>query len=131
MRTFLASMIVFLATAAFSGTANSVQASEHLGAFKLENPSNVPIHYQYRWGSSSEWQSDCVWPGKARCHYIELDENGRAPRPEVRFDCIAGDGEVTFRTYAVDFYCTSYACGGKAYVFTYSDYGRYLDLFAR
>lgn len=126
--TVLATIITIVAA---MGNVNAVQAGGHLGAYKLENSSNVPIYYQYKWGESSEWQTGCVHPGQAMCHTIPLDEDGRASIPYVRFDCVAGDDDVTYRTYELDFYSTCYTCGGKPYVFSYSACGHYLNLYSR
>src|SRR3954468_15026776 len=96
----------FLAVAAVSAYACEIHATTY-GSFVISNPSNVAIHYQVRWGNG-DWQTVCIYPGEVRWHYYEIDENGQVPTPSVRFDCIAGDEDITYRVYNVDVYQTCY-----------------------
>jgi hypothetical protein len=98
------------------------------GAFVVRNPSRVTIHYQVKWGDG-EWQSYRVAPGYRQYHAYPLDEDGRAPAPYVRFDCICGDDDVTYKTYHMNFYAVDDAWEGKAYVFRHSPGGKFLDLY--
>lgn len=124
-------LAAIIAIVAATENVNAAQADGHLGAYKLINSSNVPIYYQYKWGESSEWQTGCVHPGHSMCHSFPLDEDGFASIPYVRFDCVAGDGDTTYRTYKLDSYNTCYTCGGKSYAFSFSACGHYLDLHSR
>lgn len=125
MRALLTLGLLGLTLAAAEGSARADHCD---AAFVLRNPSNVTIHYQVRWGDG-DWQSYTVAPGCERSHYHDLDEYGRAPAPQVRFDYICGDDDVTYRTYGVDFYAVSNPFRGKAYVFRHSPNGRFLDLY--
>jgi hypothetical protein len=112
--------------AALAIDAGEARATE--GAFVLRNPSSTTIHYQVRWGDG-DWQSYSLPPETRRTHYHALDADGRAPAPQVRFDYICGDGEVTYRMYNVDFYAVYDPFRGKPYVFRHTAGGRLLDLY--
>jgi hypothetical protein len=113
----------------FFATGQQAKAAAY-GAFVLDNPSSVTIHYQVKWGNG-EWKSYSIGPGYMGVHWTYLDENGNVPRPLVRFDYICDDDEVTFKTYNVDVYATDYPREGKMYVFHFSSYGRFLDLYSK
>lgn len=111
--------------------AGRAQAGECYGAFAIRNPSNVAIHYQIRWGDG-DWKSVCVYPGHTYSHWIELDEFGQIPTPQIRFDWIGGDDDVSFRSYDLNVFATHYpSSGGKKYVFRFSSCGCFLDLYAQ
>jgi hypothetical protein len=120
-------MALGLAVALFT-TSQQAQAGGY-GSFVLRNPNRVTIYYQVKWGNG-DWQSYSVPAGYSKYHYYPLDENGHVPSPQVRFDYIAGDSEVTYKTYSVGVYATYYPERGKKYVFRYSASGYYLDLYS-
>ncbi len=111
-------------------TAQQAKAAGCYGAFVIENPTPNTIHYQVKWGDG-EWKSYSVLPGYTYRHWMLLDENGCVPTPQIRFDYICGDDDVTFKTYKLDVYATDYPEDGKPYYFRYSGSGRYLDLLSR
>lgn len=116
-------------TGSILATVREAKADHCYGAFAIRNPSNTAIHYQIRWGNG-DWQSICVYPGHSYSHWNALDENGRVPTPQVRFDWIAGDGQASYKTYDVQVYSTYYpSSGGKKYVFRFSSCGCYVDLY--
>jgi hypothetical protein len=114
---------------ALLATSQQARADDCYGSFVVRNPSNVAIHYQVKWGDG-DWKSYCVQSGWSKYHYYPLDENGCVPTPRIRFDYIAGDNDVTYKTYKLDVYATHCPDRGKKHVFRYSRCGCFLDLYA-
>jgi hypothetical protein len=106
-------------------SATTAQAGEY-AAFVVHNPTDQVIHYQVKWGDGS-WKPFTLRAGEEAYHAYPWDEDGYAPFPYIRFDWIAGDGEVTYRTYRVGVYDVNNRWSGKKYTLRYS--GRYLDLY--
>jgi hypothetical protein len=98
------------------------------GSFVIVNPSNVTLPFQVKFGDGGTWEDYSVPPNTRYAIYFNLDENGRAPTPYIRFDCSPGANKLTIRSYRLDFYAVSDPHKGKGYVFHYSADGRYLDL---
>jgi hypothetical protein len=118
-------------TSGLFAAGQEAKAAGCYGAFIIENPTSNTIHYQIKWGNG-EWTTYSVGPGRDYAHWYPLDENDEVPTPQIRFDYICGDDDVTFKVYKVDVYATDYpTVGGKRYYFRYSPSGRYLDLYAR
>ena len=107
-------------------TASSAQAAEK-AAFVVENPTAEVIKYQVVAGATTSGRATPSTPASSRHHSHTLDEDGFSPIPYLRFDCIADDDEVTYRTYRMETYGVFNPWNGKAYVFRYS--GRFLDLY--
>src|SRR5579884_871155 len=84
----------------FAAGTQQTRASEY-GAFVIRNPAYVTIHYQVKWGNG-EWRTYSLAPGHRGYHAYPLDEYGRAPISYVRFDYIAGDYDVTYKTYRMN-----------------------------
>src|SRR4051794_33328904 len=99
MKSACSMLFVSILIAGSRATEARAQA-EVYGAFLLRNPSDVPIRCQVRWGNGP-WTTHAVEAGRSQCHYYPLDATGRVPRPQVRFDWIAGDDAVDFKTYTV------------------------------
>jgi hypothetical protein len=107
------------------------------GAFVIHNSTNVPIHYQVKWGKG-KWKDYTVKVGFMTTHSYPLT-NGRAPVPLVRFDNVGGDGKVTHKMFEMDFGRVGYVGFGPVghvneaihYHFRYLSGGRILDLFKR
>jgi hypothetical protein len=104
------------------------QAAYRYGSFVLNNPSNVTIYYQIKWGNN-EWENFSVGPGEWHAHYVDLGPDQMIPVPYVRFDFVTWDDSVTTQTYEVDAYGVDYPSEGKDYTFQYTSDGRFLDLF--
>lgn len=119
-------LAVAAATASLSSAASS-HAYEY-GSFVLNNPSNVIIYYQVKWGSGA-WENFSVGPGQWHAHYVDLGPDQKVPVPYVRFDFVTWDDSVTHQTYEVDVYGTDVPSEGKDYTFQYTSDGRFLDLF--
>jgi hypothetical protein len=98
-------------------------------AFTVRNTSRVAIPYQVRWGADGEWRSFTLAPGGERTHFCRLDEDGLAPAAFIRFDCIAGDDDITWRTLRLACYAVRRGERGKNYAFRYANNGRYLSLY--
>lgn len=69
--------------------------------FKIRNRTGVTIPYQIRWSNSNDWQSNSLRTGFISTHQSS-GQNIPSGYPEIRFDHIAGDGQVTYRTYTLD-----------------------------
>ena len=69
--------------------------------FRIVNNTGVTILYQIQWSNSDEWQSESLETGFIVTHWSS-GQNIPSGYPEIRFDHIAGDGQVTYRTYTLD-----------------------------
>lgn len=132
VRTLLtdARLLVFavLAVVGMTATAPAATAGGY-AMITIDNPTNNPVYYQVRWGNG-DWVSYRLSPHSYRNHYYELNDNGLAPSPYIRFDYLLSDGMVSYRSYHLGFY-DSYTTGywqGKVYKFRVMGYGDILDL---
>lgn len=119
-----------LATFAVALASGSAAHAAEYGSFVISNNTGVDVPYQVKWGDG-EWESSCLESGYRKWHYYELDCDGRAPIPHVRFDCVGGDGDYTNECYEMDFYATDCPSEGKPHYFEYSSCGTYLDLYKK
>ena len=141
-------LLAFLLVAPFTLTARAqdvgVSTSDNAsysGAFSIENPTRVVIHYEYKWGESKPWKKGTLQPGDTDTLSYPLGDNKatKVPTPFVRFDRIGGDTAYTAQEYRMQFYAVGYAGYGpaanttqpKRYLFRYAPDGRTLDLKAR
>ena len=69
--------------------------------FRISNDTGVTISYQIRWSNNNNWQSESLETGLIVPH-ASGGENIPSGYPRIRFDHIAGDGQVTYRAYALD-----------------------------
>ena len=74
--------------------------------FSVTNYTSFNVSYQIKWTESENWdQQEPLKPGEGCIHwYTGFSENILSGYPQVRFDYIAGDREVTFETYSVKTY---------------------------
>ena len=69
--------------------------------FKIRNTTGVKVPYQIRWSNADDWQPKTLQTGFIRTHW----SNGQhVPQgyPKIRFDHIAGDQQVTYRSYTLE-----------------------------
>ena len=97
--------------------------------FKIRNNTGVTVRYQIRWSSNNNWQSYSLETGFVRTHRSS-GQNIPSGYPIIRFDHIADDQEVTYRTYNLD---TALFRDGNnnhapTYSFRYNRWGDRLDL---
>lgn len=99
-------------------------------AVVIANPSSVKINVLYRGSSRGNWKSCDIPPGKQLELYSKLID-GKATKPEIRFDCVAGDSEVTEKHYSLSYQEVKNGRwrDGKPYFFEYSRSGKTLDLY--
>lgn len=117
-----------------TGTVTS-DAPNLRGEFVVHNPTDIPVHYQIKWGQGGQWKSFTVKPGYEYKHWHALNGN-KAPTPYVRFDNEGGDGKVTNTELHVKFGRVGYAGYGPVgnvdeawhYEFKFRKDGRHLDL---
>jgi hypothetical protein len=99
----------------------------------IDNPTDSTVYYQFKWGEDGDWQDCSLSPGCYRNHWYPLDDDGRAPTPQIRFD----DGHGNVIAHSLEFYAseTRGYDQGKIYCFrwVYAPLidGYYLDLFAK
>ncbi len=68
---------------------------------KIRNTTGVRVHYQMRWTQNDSWQKYSLETGYVYTH--RSDEESLAQGfPKIRFDWIAGDNAVTYRSYNLD-----------------------------
>jgi hypothetical protein len=106
---------------------NAQAAETQYGAVVLNNPSDVTLHYQIKWGDG-DWAPVCLPPHTDMTHWMPLDCRGRAPVPEVAFNDTHGCQKV----YSLEFYatCRPNDQTAKMYSFQYSCNGQEVDLYA-
>jgi len=114
---------------------STADAPNLVGQIKIYNPTQRPINYQMRWGNNVQWQQFTLQPGEEYRHWKTLDQNGRAPAPQVRFD-----GIRETKTYdSMRFGKAGYAgFGPRGYIdesihyeFRYDASGQHLDLYEK
>ncbi len=76
---FLLALVV-AAGAALAGSPATAKAAS-FAMITIDNPTDAPIHYQFKWGSDGDWEDGCVDPGCYVNHWVELDEDGLRPDP--------------------------------------------------
>ena len=118
-------MAAGLAVAMMGGMVSQGQAAQV--SLVLRNPTSETIHYQFKWGSDGTWKNYTLEPGIKRAHYFDFDEDEVAPAPYVRFDCIANDADITYKTYHLTSWEVRNSFNGKPYIFQWD--GRLLDLY--
>lgn len=70
---------------------------------KIRNTTGVRIPYEMKWTQNDSWQNYLLETGYVQTH--ELDEESLTqgfPKIRIRFDWIAGDNAVTYRSYILD-----------------------------
>ena len=97
--------------------------------FRIRNTTGVTISYQIRWSNNNNWQSKSLETGLIVPH-ASGGENIASGYPRIRFDHIAGDGQMTYRAYALDtaLFRENNNNHAPAYFFEYTRRDR-LDLF--
>ena len=131
MRIAVTALWVFSALAAF------VPAAEAANRFALacvENKTDIPLTYRFRWGDDGQWSSRTLMPNARRAHSWRF-ANANVPKNpwlHVRFDSDISSRMIN-QGYRLESYaspqetdCTAY---GKEYVFQYDGTARkYIDL---
>jgi len=129
IKKFAAAILLAVVCLAASPSATLASDYECYGAFSVCNPTTVHIYYQVRWGSG-EWDETCLAPGETMVHFEEVDEDGCINKREIRFDAIAGDDCVAYKTLAPKVYQAHCTDDAKPYHFKLSPCGTKLSLFA-
>ena len=70
-------------------------------AFRIRNPTRVTQYYQVLWSSNGSWQSSSLGAGGILNHWWDV-QNVPSGYPQIRFDYIAGDQQVTYRSYTLE-----------------------------
>ena len=98
--------------------------------FRIRNNTGVTIPYQIKWSLRSDWQSESLETGFIVTH-PSSGQNIPSGYPKIRFDYIAGDGQVTYRHYALDtaLFRENNNDNAPTYRFEYNQWGDELDLF--
>ena len=97
--------------------------------FKIRNRTGVTIPYQIKWSNDNNWESFSLSTGFISMHWSS-GQQILSGYPRIRFDHIAGDQGVTYRTYKLE---TVQFSGNNdhapIYYFQYNRLGNMLDLF--
>jgi hypothetical protein len=121
-----------------AAVATEAQASKNrpvqrrLGGIVMQNPTSNTIYFDMRLGYEDVWTEYEVLPGNDLQIWFELDPDGTVPVPNVRFDRIGGDANLTFQEYELEFYEVAYEddMTGFRYEFQYGPSGKTLDLYS-
>src|SRR5262249_39658441 len=117
-----------LLPAAVPATASAYYTDTHYATVGLWNDTTHVIHYQFRWGTDGDWDSEDLLPGNTMVHYwnYSYPNEHHSPTPYIRFDI--GGGAYT-QEYDLDAYASSNTGyeSSNHYVFRYR--GEYLDLY--
>ncbi len=111
------------------GTMPPPQRTYPKRVFKIRNNTGVTVPYEIKWSSTNDWQPNSLETGFIRTH-PSSGQNIPSDYPQIRFDHIAGDQQVTYRTYKLD---TALFREGNnnhvpTYFFRYNRWGDRLDL---
>jgi|GEM_PF-1498373 len=108
----------------FKGVAPTVHPKR---TFKIRNQTGVTVLYQIKWSNSDNWKSSSLETGFIITHRSS-GQSIPSGYPKIRFDHIAGDGQVTYRVYNLES-----AIGNTnvapTYRFQYNRRGDRLDLY--
>ena len=96
--------------------------------FKIRNNTGVTVPYQIKWSNNSDWKSHSLETGFIRTH-MSNGQNVPSGYPKIRFDHIAGDGQVTYRYYTLEIaQFRENNNSAPTYRFEYNRWGDRLDL---
>ena len=96
--------------------------------FKIINNTGVLVHYEIRWSSTDNWQSSSLETGFIRTH-TSSGQNVPQGYPKIRFDHIADDQKITYRTYKLETaQFRENNSNAPTYRFEYNQWGDRLDL---
>lgn len=104
----LATSLALLAAVAGLALAGGTTA-----AVVIHNPTGNTIRYQLKTGDG-DWQSKSLPPHTKVAHHLLLTGHDSPPTYYVRFDWIAGDGQVTYKSYKLTPYTVSDSRNGRA-----------------
>ena len=97
--------------------------------FKIRNRTGDTIPYQIKWSNNGNWEPSSLRTGFISMHW-STGQQILSGYPRIRFDHIAGDQAVTYRTYSLE---TVEFSGNNdhapIYYFQYNRLGDMLDLF--
>ena len=97
--------------------------------FKIRNNTGVPVPYQIRWSNSHDWQPYFLETGFISTHWSN-GQNVPSSYPRIRFDYIADDQLVTYRSHTLEtaqFHENN--DNAPTYFFQYNQRENRLDLF--
>src|SRR5262249_44743418 len=112
---------------------NAAQALDnHYAVANVRNPTNVTLHYQFRWGNDSAWQNFAVGPHAVMTHWFTYDfpNQNSSPTPQIRFHYNPNEAIPRYQVYNLQAYAAPFALAayGKPYTFRYHPLG-FLDLY--
>lgn len=119
----------------YSEVAELLNTFTQYRSFSIENPTNVTLHYQVRWGDG-EWKESKLEPGKVMTHWLKGD--GPEEVVKFRFDRSAQEGYQE-KVYTLDYRTVDLGLNvlpspdydAKVYYFKYDKGGQNLDLYAK
>ena len=69
--------------------------------FSIRNTTGVKVPYQIRWSNADDWQPKTLQTGSIATHWSN-GQNVPSGYPKIRFDFIADDQQVTYRSYTLE-----------------------------
>ena len=75
---------------------------ETIRVFSIKNTASFTIDYQVKWSESDDWKTTTVKPNTAMNHWSTNERSEGYPM--IRFDYVANDGEITYRSYRLETY---------------------------
>ena len=105
--------------------------------FRIRNGANFFVPYQIKWSDNHSWEQQSLDVGESR-YYWWSDENVPTSYPKIRFDNIAGDGQITYKNYTLQTFLRYFGNNYKRhvspddaekYVFGYNINTRTLDIY--
>ncbi len=104
--------------------------------FSIQNNAHFTLHYDIKWQKNDAWKEIVIKSGEAWNHWYSKDFN-RKGYPKIRFDYIANDGQVTYKTYELETYTRRLGSGvtpsrkgdAREYHFGYNSRTQRLDLY--
>lgn len=82
----------------------------------IENPYNIQLSYQYRWGDAGQWTSAVLQPKASLAHHMVYNPTN-CPFLNIQYDSVLGDNGVTVSGYRLQGYLSFKQTQGKQYRF--------------
>ena len=113
----------------YLGTISPPQQTYPKRTFKIRNRTGVTVPYQIKWSNTDNWKSSSLRTDFIKTHWSN-GQNIPSKYPKIRFDYIAGDQEVAYRTYNLEtVQFRENNDHAPIYYFQYNRQGNRLDLF--
>lgn len=82
----------------------------------IQNPYNIQLSYQYRWGETGQWTSAVLKPRASLAHHKVYNPTN-CPFLNIQYDSVLGDNGVSVSGYRLEGYLSFKQTQGKQYRF--------------